>query len=139
MNSSFVKQEHPYVTVDGILELEGRVVLIRRKNPPFQGSLALPGGFVELGETLEEAVVREFEEETGIKSKVLRLVGVYSDPSRDPRGHTISLAYELSKVGGSTRGGSDASSVELVPLATLPVLAFDHNRIMSDYIRLKGF
>lgn len=137
MNPSFAKQEHPYVTVDGILELEGKVVLIRRKNQPFKGSLALPGGFVELGETLEEAVVREFEEETCIKSKVLRLVGVYSDPSRDPRGHTISLAYELSKVGGLSREGSDASSVELVSLTEIPTLAFDHNTILSDYMRLK--
>ena len=85
-------QRHPWVTVDGLVLRDAKLVAVIRRNPPFQGMPALPGGFVELGETVETAVVREVQEETGLETRILRLVGVYSAPSRDPRGHTVSAA-----------------------------------------------
>jgi 8-oxo-dGTP diphosphatase len=76
----------------------GGVLLIRRKNPPFQGQFALPGGFVDIGETTEAAALRELKEETGIDGSSPRLIGVYSDPTRDPRGHTIGIAYLIQAI-----------------------------------------
>src|SRR5512139_1202444 len=83
----------PLLTVDTVIVYDGKLVLIRRKNPPFQGHFALPGGFVELGETVETAAVREAKEETGLDVELIRLLGVYSEPSRDPRGHTVSVIF----------------------------------------------
>ncbi|HVO77589.1 MAG TPA: NUDIX hydrolase [Methanomassiliicoccales archaeon] len=129
------EHRNPKLTVDGIIVIEGKIVLVRRRNPPFQGELALPGGFVEYGETVEEAVAREVEEETGLAAAVERLLGVYSDPGRDPRGHTVSVVFVMGKQRGSVRAGSDAAGVEMVDLDSLPKLAFDHSRIVEDYVR----
>lgn len=126
-------QDHPWVTVDGLATVGGKLVAVIRRNPPFKGMPALPGGFVELGETTEEAVVREFQEETGLEARVARLVGVYSDPARDPRGHTVSAAYALDIVGGTLRAGSDAKEIALLDAEHLPPLAFDHARIVEDW------
>ena len=90
----------PSLTADGILIENNRILLIQRKNEPFKGKWALPGGFVEFGEKTEDTVIREFYEETGLKTKIRDLIGVYSDPGRDPRGHTITIAYFLVKKGG---------------------------------------
>jgi len=129
--------KHPYkkpsLTVDGILVEDDKILLIERKKEPFKGLYALPGGFVEYGERTEEAIVREMKEETGLDVRVKRLVGVYSDPNRDPRGHTITVVYELEKLGGKLRGGDDAKKALMVPLNDLPLLAFDHNQIVEDY------
>src|SRR5438128_9674128 len=103
-------QEHPSVAVDGIVLHGGKLVAVRRKNEPYQGMPALPGGFVELGETTVEAVVREVREETGLETSVKRLVGVFSDPRRDPRGHVISIVYEVDAVRGRLKAGSDAAA-----------------------------
>jgi 8-oxo-dGTP diphosphatase len=127
--------KNPKLTVDGIATQNGQIVLIRRKNPPFQGDYALPGGFVEYGETVEAAVVREFSEETGLKTKVKRLLGVYSSPDRDPRGHTVSAVFELEVTGGALKGGDDASEACLFNMAKLPKLAFDHDEIVADYLK----
>jgi len=108
------------------------ILLIRRKNPPFEGMYALPGGFVDYGERMEEAVVRELEEETGLRTRVTGLVGVYSDPDRDPRGHTVSPAYLLETVGGELRAGDDAAEAVFFPADDLPELAFDHSLIVKD-------
>jgi len=108
-------------------------VAVVRQNEPFREMPALPGGFVELGETVETAVVREVEEETGLQTKVARLVGVYSDPDRDPRGHTVTLAYALEVVGGALKAGSDAANVALLDPDRLPPMAFDHTRIVADW------
>jgi 8-oxo-dGTP diphosphatase len=121
-----------WVTADGIVMVEGQVVLIRRGREPFKGMHALPGGIVEYGERLEECVVREVEEETGLRTRVLDLVGVYSAPDRDPRGHFITLAFNLTPVGGNLRGGDDAAEAALFPLNQLPELAADHLTILSD-------
>jgi 8-oxo-dGTP diphosphatase len=118
------------VAVDGLVLHEGRLVAVRRENEPFRGMLALPGGFVKLGETTVAAVVREVREETGLETRVQRLVGVFSDPGRDPRGHVISIAYALDVVGGRLKAGSDAAAVVLVDIAAVPTMAFDHNEIV---------
>jgi 8-oxo-dGTP diphosphatase len=123
----------PFLAADGVLLLDGRVVLVRRRYPPFEGMYALPGGMVEHGERLTDAVVREMREETGLDTEPERLLGVYSDPDRDPRGHTVSVVYVMRVVGGELRAGSDAREVATFPLDDLPELAFDHARILEDY------
>src|SRR3989454_6867631 len=100
-----VAQAHPSVAVDGIVLHGGKLVTVRRKNDPYRGMPALPGGFVELGETTVEAVVREVREETGLETRVKRLVGGFSDPKRDPRGPGISVVYELDALGGRPESG----------------------------------
>jgi 8-oxo-dGTP diphosphatase len=126
------------LTVDGVLIEGGKVLLIKRLRPPYKDCWALPGGFVEYGETVENAVVREFFEETGLKTEVLSLVGVFSDPNRDPRGHTVSVAFLLKRRGGELKGGDDAASPTFfpLPLKDLP-LAFDHRKIIEEALRIK--
>ena len=125
----------PKVTVDGIILEDGMILLIKRGNTPFKGKWALPGGFVEYGEKTEDAVVREVFEETGLKTKISRLVGVYSDPKRDPRGHTITIVYTLEICSGNMKSGDDASDVKKIYTGNLPELSFDHNRIIQDVLR----
>lgn len=127
---------NPVFGVDGIMIQEGRVLLIERGNEPFAGMYALPGGFMDHGETSEEAVVREVEEETGLRTEVLDLVGAYTRPGRDPRGHICTLAYRLIVRGGSLRAGDDAANAAFFPLDSLPALAFDHAGILED-VRLR--
>ncbi len=121
----------PLLTVDALIIFEGKLVLIKRKNPPYQNIFALPGGFVEVGETVEEAVVREAKEETGLDIELIKLLGVYSDPLRDPRGHTVSVCY-LAKGRGKLKAGSDAKDIGLFNLSEIPELAFDHNKIIEN-------
>ncbi len=128
----------PGLTVDGIIVSDDKILLIKRKNPPYQGMYALPGGFVEYGETVEDAVVREIEEETGLKTSVNELISVYSKPDRDPRGHTVSTVFSLNLDDGKIKHGSDASEASYIPLKELPELAFDHSQIIDDYLRLSG-
>ncbi|AKB26626.1 ADP-ribose pyrophosphatase [Methanosarcina sp. MTP4] len=110
---------------------KNRLVLIKRKNPPYQGKFALPGGFVEVGESTEKAAVREAFEETGLSIELVKLIGVYSDPRRDPRRHTVSVCY-LATGQGQLRSGSDAADVELFELDSIPELAFDHDKMIND-------
>ncbi len=126
----------PLLAADAVIFFDEGIVLIRRKNQPYQGCYALPGGFVEVGETVEAAAQREAREETGLEIELLALVGVYSDPGRDPRGHVVSVAY-LAKGGGCLRSGTDASSAEVFSPGTLPPLAFDHDRIIRDALRIQ--
>jgi len=132
-----LESKTPRVTVDGIIAEGGRVLFVRRKNPPFEGSWALPGGFVDYGETTEAATVRELAEETGLEVKVKRLLGVYSDPQRDPRGHTIGVVYICERAGGTLAAADDAADAEFHPLDGLPELAFDHALILKDFKALK--
>ena len=128
-------QTTPALTVDGILLEDYSVLLVQRKHRPFQGAWAIPGGFVEYGEKTEDAVVREVFEETGVKTMIRSLIGVYSDPHRDPRGHTVSIAYLINRVGGDLNAGDDASSVKFFKLNDLPKLAFDHAVIVKDAVQ----
>jgi 8-oxo-dGTP diphosphatase len=121
----------PKLTVDALIILSGKIVLVKRKKPPYKGDYALPGGFVEIGETTEEAVMREVLEETGLSIKIVKLLGVYSDPSRDPRGHTVSVCY-LATGEGMPMADSDAEDVGLFDHNDLPELAFDHDLIVKD-------
>jgi 8-oxo-dGTP diphosphatase len=121
----------PSPTVDVVIVLPGdRVVLVRRKNPP--PGWALPGGFVDMGESLEAAAVREAKEETGLSVRLEELLYVYSDPRRDPRRHTVSAVY-LGRADGDPAGGDDAAEARAFPWTALPApLAFDHADILAD-------
>ncbi len=127
------------LTADTVILYQGGVVLIKRRHEPFKDHWALPGGFVEYGETVEQAALREAKEETGLDIKLLKLVGVYSDPGRDPRGHTVTAAF-LAEGHGKLRGGDDASEARVFPLDELKdvKLAFDHRRIVEDALKLLG-
>ena len=120
----------PKLTVDAVIILNGKIVLIKRKRPPYQSKFALPGGFVDIGETTEEAVAREVLEETGLSIEIIKLLGVYSDPSRDPREHIVSVCY-LTKGIGNPKADSDADDIGLFDPYNLPELAFDHNMIIN--------
>jgi 8-oxo-dGTP diphosphatase len=127
----------PLLTVDCLaLDSRGRVLLIKRKNPPFEGHYALPGGFVDVGETVEEACRRELLEETNVKAGKLHLVGVYSDPARDPRGHTVSVTFLTRVRGAAPRAGDDAADAVWVANWRSLSLAFDHAKILSDGTRI---
>jgi ADP-ribose pyrophosphatase YjhB (NUDIX family) len=126
---------NPVPTVDAIVEYEGGVVLVRRRNPPC--GWALPGGFVDYGESVEQAVMREVLEETGLTLVTPTLFYVYSDPERDPRQHTITTVFSGAGQGRLTPG-DDAEQARVFPLDDLPGLAFDHGRILHDYRERKG-
>ena len=120
----------PSPTVDIIIEIAKKIVLIKRKNPPY--GWALPGGFVDYGESYEKAALREAFEETGLEVKDLRQFHTYSDPDRDARQHTASTVF-IGKAEGSPVAGDDAGRAELFSEETLPPLVFDHARILADY------
>ncbi|MGB8952896.1 MAG: NUDIX hydrolase [Candidatus Aminicenantales bacterium] len=133
--------KNPVPTVDIIIEIErsdGRkgIVLIQRKNPPF--GWALPGGFVDYGESLEKAAVREAEEETSLKIKLRYQLHTYSDPVRDPRQHTISTVY-VARARGMPKAQDDAQEIRIfTPEEINFTLAFDHKRILNDYFKREG-
>ena len=123
----------PSLTVDVIINLKDGIVLVKRKNDPYKGKWAIPGGFVEYGETVEKAARRETKEETGLDVKVDNLIGVYSDPNRDPRGHVISICFSAKKVGGNLRADTDAVNVKVFKEIPWNKLAFDHEKILREY------
>ncbi len=129
--------ETPKLMVDVVIPSERGVVLVRRGNEPFEGRWALPGGFVEVGETVEEAADREAAEETGLAVEVARLVGVYSDPERDPRGHNVSVAFLARVLSGDLVAATDASEVAVLDPSTVE-LAFDHRKIIEDALSLEA-
>lgn len=139
------ERERPSVTVDIVViaQVEGKrkALLIRRKNPPFSGSWAIPGGFVEPCEPLEKAARRELSEETGVHPAHLEQLRAFGDPGRDPRGWTISIAFiaELDEIElrpWRPRPGSDAAAVGWFELDDLPPLAFDHGQILAHAAQL---
>lgn len=121
---------NPLPTVDVIIETGPGIVLVKRRNPP--PGWALPGGFVDYGETLEDAARREAFEETGLRVELLRQLHSYSRPDRDPRFHTISTVF-LATAEGSPTGGDDATEARIFTRDNLPPLAFDHQEIINDY------
>jgi len=126
----------PKLTVDGIIIKDEKILLVKRKNDPFKGKWALPGGFVEYGEKTDDAAVREVFEETGLKTTIDKLIAVYSDPNRDPRGHTITVVYKLDIKGGELKSGDDASDAKFFDVNQLPELSFDHNKIIENALRM---
>jgi 8-oxo-dGTP diphosphatase len=129
----------PYLAVDGVVRLwEGErfngIVLIERRYEPL--GYALPGGFVEVGETVEKAVLREVKEETGLDAQIVKLLGVYSEPNRDPRFHVVSVVFVLDAY-GEPKGGDDAKKAVVFPLEDLPFdkIVFDHAKILKDFLR----
>ena len=127
--------QNPALTVDAIILIDDKLLLIQRGNDPFKGYYALPGGFVGYGERVEDAVEREVKEETGLDAEIQELIGVYSAPDRDPRGHTISVVFHLEVIGGELKAGDDAVGVKLFELDELPELAFDHSDIIWDFLQ----
>lgn len=123
--------KNPIPTVDLIIEMDEGIILIKRKNPP--EGWALPGGFVDYGESLEGAAIREAKEETGLNVKLIRQFHTYSEPTRDPRTHTISTVF-IAKAEGETKAGDDAKEVGVFNKDNLPdQIAFDHRDILKDY------
>lgn len=123
----------PLLAVDcAVFENNRRALLIVRKNPPFQGQFALPGGFVEVGETVENACRRELFEETGLTPDRLQLLGVYSDPDRDPRGHVCSVVFAAHMPHVEPVAGDDASAASWIADWRDQQLAFDHRKILED-------
>ncbi|MFO7998275.1 MAG: NUDIX hydrolase [Bacteroidales bacterium] len=120
------------LTVDCVIWSGKGVVLIKRKNPPFCGDYALPGGFVEEGETAEEACIREVKEETGLAIENLQLIGVYSKPGRDPRGRTVTVAYSARATLDDLMAGDDAAEARVIENWRETDLAFDHGKILRD-------
>lgn len=129
------KYKNPIPTVDIIIEYEDNIVLIKRKNPPY--GLALPGGFVDEGESLEDAAVREAKEETNLDVKLLDLLYVYSNPNRDPRMHTVSAVFTA--IGkGALAAADDAADALLIHNSIPEEMAFDHALILEDYFIWKN-
>lgn len=128
------RYRNPFPTVDIIIEIDNRVVLVERRNPP--RGWAIPGGFVDEGESVEEAAIREAREETGLEVHLTDLFYVYSDPRRDPRHHTMSTVF-VGRAFGHPVAGDDAGKTGLFDRDHLPPLAFDHAMVLSDYFRWK--
>ena len=127
----------PLLAVDCVvLDPKGRVLLIKRGRPPFEGQYALPGGFVDVGETVEDACRRELMEETGVKAGKLTLVGVFSDPARDPRSHSVAVTYLTRVRSTKAIAGDDASAAEWVDQWRRLELAFDHNKILRAAMKV---
>jgi 8-oxo-dGTP diphosphatase len=125
----------PKLTTDGAIIKDSKILLVKRKNEPFKGKWALPGGFVEYGEKVEDAVIREIKEETGLATRIKEFIGIYSDPNRDPRGHTVAIVFLLEIIDGKLNAKDDADDVKFFNLNKLPSLSFDHNTIIEDIIR----
>ena len=137
MPNPYKSLKYPRLTVDAFIQdRKGRLLLIRRGRPPFRGSWGLPGGFCEWKETTETCCAREAEEETGLKVRVGELLGVYSDPERDPRGHNVTVLYAAKPTSGTAKGGDDAAEARWFTPSEIEGLdfAFDHRQIVSEQL-----
>ena len=133
------RYRNPTPTVDTIIQRDSRILLVKRKNDPFKGYLVLPGGFVNEGERVEDAAKREVKEETSLNIELLDILGVYSDPTRDPRGHMMSTVF-IAKISSHNDkvdavAQDDAAAIEWISLEVIDIrnVGFDHKRIISDY------
>jgi 8-oxo-dGTP diphosphatase len=137
MKDPYKNKKLPRLTVDTLVrDRRGRVLLVRRGRPPFKGRWGLPGGFCEWKETTEACGARETLEETGVRVKIGRLLGVYSKPDRDPRGHNVTVLYEGRPVSGKAQGGDDAAEARWFTRRELKKLsfAFDHAKIIREQL-----
>ncbi len=133
------RYRNPTPTVDTIIQRDSRILLVKRKNDPFKGYLVLPGGFVNEGERVEDAAKREVKEETSLNIELLNILGVFSDPTRDPRGHMMSTVF-IAKISSHNDkvdavAQDDAAAIEWISLEVIDTrnVGFDHKRIISDY------
>jgi 8-oxo-dGTP diphosphatase len=139
-----IEYKNPTPTVDVILERESKILMVRRKKDPYKDLLALPGGFVNEGETVEDAMKREAMEETSLEIHPIDILGVYSDPRRDPRKHIVTVVFVGIIVSGDLRANDDAASIEWIQVASIDqlqqqkMLAFDHAQILRDYSQWKS-
>jgi|SRR3972149_2754975 len=129
----------PDLVVDIIIEKDNEIVLIRHKNDWFKDKLGMPGGHVEYGETVEHAAIREAKEETSLDVKLKEILGIYSDPKRDERGHKVTTVFIAECVKGNLKGGDDASDANWYDANNLPFgqMAGDHPQILKDYLKWK--
>ncbi|HLN35523.1 MAG TPA: NUDIX hydrolase [Nitrososphaeraceae archaeon] len=134
------KYRNPIPTVDAIIQKSSFLLLIKRQNDPYKDTFALPGGFVDEGETVEEALVREVFEETSLEIHPVEILGVYSTPTRDPRGHMMTVVFITITYGGELSAGDDAKELHWIPLDNINNidLAFDHKLIIKDYINWRN-
>ncbi len=131
--------KNPIPTVDAIIHRYSSLLLIKRKKAPYKNCFALPGGFVNEGETIEEALIREVHEETSLVVHPIDILGVYSDPTRDPRGHMLTIVFIVLIVEGKATPGDDAKEISWIPIHKINELeiAFDHKLILEDFLRWK--
>jgi len=140
-NEKFKKQRNPYPVVDAVIEKNGKIVLIIKSRGAYKGLLGLPGGFIEWGETAEQAAIREAKEETGLRIKLIEILGVYSDPRRDVRGHLMTTVFVAKAIGGKLKASDDAVEVHWYDMKKIPWNMFeknsDHPKIICDYMKWK--
>ena len=131
--------KNPVPTVDIIIEKDDKIVLIRRKNEPFKGKLAIPGGFVNEGELIEDRAIIEAKEETSLDVELKEILGVYSIPDRDPRGHLMTTVFIAKPISGRVKGGDDATDAAWFKIndKILNEVSFDHKKILKDYLKWK--
>jgi len=140
-SEKFKKQRNPYPVVDAVIEKNGKIALITKARGAYRDLLGLPGGFIEWDETAEEAAVREAREETGLHVKLIEILGVYSDPRRDIRGHLMTTVFIAKAIGGRLKAGDDAAKACWYDMKKIPWKMFeknsDHPKIIRDYIKWK--
>ena len=131
--------KNPIPTVDAIIQNSTSILLVKRSKDPFKNQFALPGGFVNEGETIEEAIKREVYEETSLEIHPIDVLGVYSDPKRDPRGHMMTVVFIVLIIKGNPNAGDDAKEISWIPIEKINdiEIAFDHKLIIHDYLRWK--
>lgn len=127
----------PFISTDSVVVRDKSILLIKRATWPYKGYWALPGGLMDVGETVEKCALREVKEETGVTARIIMLVGVYSGPKRDPRGTTAAATYLMRFVKMDGKADSESSDVRFFPINKIPKrLAFDHKRIIEDAFKL---
>jgi len=131
--------KNPIPTVDAIIHRYSSILLVKRKKDPYKNCFALPGGFVNEGETIEEAILGEVYEETSLEVYTIDILGVYSDPKRDPRGHMLTVVFIVLVVKGNPTPGDDAQEISWIPTYKISELeiAFDHKLLIQDFLRWK--
>jgi 8-oxo-dGTP diphosphatase len=131
--------KNPIPTVDAIIQKSNFILLVKRRKDPYKNQFALPGGFVNEGETIEEAIKREVYEETSLEVHPIDILGVYSDPKRDPRGHIMTVVFIVIIIRGNTRAVDDAKEISWIPIEKIKdiQIAFDHKLVIHDYLRWK--